>query len=48
VKRDPPPDADSFNGTPDKFAYFSANPGQGDDGPEETQPPPQSAPAPAT
>ena len=48
VKREPPPDADSFNGTPDKFAYFSANPGQGDDGPEETQPPPQPAPAPAT
>jgi ferredoxin len=47
VKRDPPPDADSFNGTPDKFAYFSANPGQGD-GPEETQTPPQPAPAPAT
>ena len=44
VRRDPPPDADSFNGTAGKFAAFSPNPGQGD-GPEDTQAPPQPAPA---
>jgi ferredoxin len=31
IKRDPAPDAKSFDGKPGKFeAYFSPNPGQGD------------------
>jgi len=45
VKRAAPPDADAFNGTPDKFQYFSPAPGQGD-GAEETQPTPPPEPAP--
>jgi ferredoxin len=46
VKRAAPPDADAFNGTPDKFeTYFSPNPGLGD-GAEEPQPSPPAAPEP--
>jgi ferredoxin len=31
VKRDPPPDAEAFDGVPNKLSqYFSPNPGQGD------------------
>ena len=30
IKREPPPDHKEWEGKPDKFQYFSPNPGEGD------------------